>query len=90
MRRPRRRERRQLLFRRQEKPFADDVVFGVEETVDRLKAEVRHADPVRVREGQRDAQTAAVRLGDVADFFREGEPCAFALFPGIHAGRAPS
>ena len=83
-RRPGRDQLGELLFRRQEDALADDVVLGVEEAVHRLKAEVRHPDPVGVRERERDAQTIAVRLSDVADFFREGCECAFALFPGLH------
>ncbi len=73
----------QLLLRRQEHPLADDVVLRVEQAVDRLKAEVGHANPVRVREHQRDAQAPAVRLADVAGFLREGRQCPFALLPGI-------
>ena len=49
-RRLRRRQLGQLLLRRQEEPLADDVVLGVEQAVDRLEAEVRHPDPVGVRE----------------------------------------
>ena len=75
----------QLLFGRQEHPLAHDVIFGVEEPVDRLEPEVRHSDPVGVRKGERHAQTIAVRLLDVADFLRKGELCALALFPGFHA-----
>ena len=52
----------ELLLRRQEDPLADDVVLGVEQAVDRLEAEVRHADPVGVRKRQGDAQAIAVRL----------------------------
>ena len=40
----------ELLLRRQEHALADDVVLGVEQAVDRLEAEVGHADPVGVRE----------------------------------------
>ena len=54
----------------------------VEQAVDRLEAEVRHPDPVRVGERQRHAQPIAVRLDDVADFFGEGGSCALALLPG--------
>ena len=43
--------------------------LGVEEAVDRLEAEVGHADPVGVGERQRNAQTTAVRLSNVAGFF---------------------
>ena len=73
-----------FLLRRQEHALAHHIVFRVEEAVDGLKAEVRHPDPVGVREGQGDAQTIAMRLDDVADFFREGFSCAFALCPGTH------
>ena len=79
-----REEFRQLLLRRQEKALADDVVEGVEEAIDRLEPEVRHPDPVGVREGQGHAQTTAVRLTDVAGFLGEDELCAFALLPGFH------
>src|SRR5204863_5859943 len=40
--------------------------------------------------GQGDAQAIAMRLFDVADFFREGLTCAFPLFPGAHVGSADS
>ena len=40
----------ELLLRRQEEPLADDVGLGVEQAVDGLEAEVRHPDPVGVRE----------------------------------------
>ena len=38
---------------------------------------------VRVRKRERHTQAIAMRLGDVADFFREGLECAFALGPGL-------
>ena len=82
---------RELLLRRQEKSLADDVLFVIEQPVHRLEAEVRHADPVRVRKRQSKAQTMAVRLRDEANFFSEDLPCVFALFPGFHsiASRRP-
>jgi hypothetical protein len=72
-----------LLLGRQKKPFAHDVRFGVEEAIHRLQAEIGHADPVGIREGQGDAQTGTMRLGDEANFFRECELCALALCPGV-------
>ncbi len=81
---PRGQQLSELLFRRQEHALTDDVVARVEEPVHRLEAQVGHADPVRVGECQRHAQTVAVRLADVAGFFREGCQCAFALLPGLH------
>ena len=75
--------RLQLLLRRQEHALAHHVVEVVEEPVDRLEAEVRHPDEVGVGKRERDAQPAAVRLADVADFARENVARAFALLPGF-------
>ena len=55
----------------QEDALAHDVVQLVEEPVDRLEAQVGHSDEVGVRERERDAEAAAVRFADVADFARE-------------------
>ena len=52
----------------QEHALAHDVLQLVEEPVDRLEAQVGHSDEVRVRERERDAEAAAVRFADVADF----------------------
>ena len=84
-RRPGRGQLRKLLLGRKKKPFADDVRFSVEQPVDRLEAEVGHADPVGVRKGERDSQAITVRFADEADFFGEDVPCAFALCPGFHS-----
>ena len=53
---------------RQENPFADDVLKRVEQTVDRLQAQVGHADRVPVGVGQGDARPPAPGLADRADF----------------------
>ena len=76
--------RRQLLLRRKEDPLAHHFVDLVEQTVDRLESEVRHADEIGVRKGERDAQPIAVRLADVADLARENLPRALALLPELH------
>ena len=83
-RRPGSEKSRELLFWRQEDPLAHDVVVRVEQPVDRLETQIRHTDPVRVRERESDAQTIAVRLANVPDFLREDFECAFLLFPGFH------
>ena len=57
------------------------AVFGVEQLVDGLEAEVRHPHEVGVREGQRDAQLAAVRLADESHFLRQKVAGALALLP---------
>ena len=80
-RRARRQLRLQLLLRRQEHPLAHHVVQLVEEPVDRLEAEARHPDEVGVRERQRDAQTAAVRLPHVADFAGKQSPARARAVP---------
>ena len=84
----RRNERGELLLGRQEHALAHDVCLGVEEAVHRLKAQVRHPDPVGVRKRERDAETVAVRLADVAGFPGKGLLCAFALLPGCHGCRS--
>ena len=76
--------RLQFLLRGQEHPLAHDVVQIVEEAVDGLEAEARHADVVRVWKGQRDAEAAAVRLAHVADLAREHVARTFAMFPVLH------
>src|SRR5687768_10063655 len=67
-----------------ERPLAHDVVFRVEQLVDRLEAEVGHPDEVGVRKHQRHPQLAAVRLADVADLLRQEFQGAFALLPVLH------
>src|SRR5262249_44526930 len=81
---------RKLLLGRQEHSLADDVVLLIEQAVDGLEAEVRHPDPVSVREGERDAQTIAVWLLDVANLFRKGSQCALAPLPGLHVRIRPT
>ena len=58
---------RELLLVRQEHAFTRDAFVGVEEGVDGLEAEIRHPDEVRIREAQRDAEAATVRLADESD-----------------------
>ncbi len=76
--------RGQLRLRRQEHPLADDVVFSVEQLVDRLEAEVRHPDEVGVGKRERDAEPSAVRLRHVAHFFRENLAGPLTLLPDFH------
>ena len=57
------------------------AVFGVEERIHRLEPEVGHPDEVGVRERERHAQPAAVRLAYVADLLRQEVAGAFALRP---------
>ena len=81
----------QLLLRRQEDAFADDVVALVEEAVHGLETEVGHADEVGVGECQCDAQTIAVRLADAANLAAQEGARPFSLLPGTHgAGSAGS
>ncbi|PYR50587.1 MAG: hypothetical protein DMF89_08670 [Acidobacteria bacterium] len=82
-RRGRTEELGQLLLGRQEDPFADDVLLCVEEAVHRLEPEIGHPDPIRVREGQRHAQTIRVCLGDVPLLFRQDLLCPLNLRPGL-------
>jgi hypothetical protein len=74
----------QFLLAGQEHALAHDLVLGVEQTVDRLEAEVRHAHVIRVRKRQRHAHTIAVRLPDVADLARQRLPRALTLLPALH------
>ena len=60
---------------------------GVEETIDGLKAEVRHPDPVGIREREGHAHAVALGLSDVADFFRKDDACALVLCPGHMGGK---
>ena len=92
--------RRQLAPPGQEHALAHDVVQAVEQPVDGLEAQVGHPDPIGVRERERDAQPAGVRLAHVADFTREeramtdrGErscPSVRAPSPGIRAAPTPA
>ena len=76
----------QLLFGRQEDTLAHDVGLGVEQTIRGLKAEVRHAHEVHVRERQRDSQAVRVRLADVAHLSREDLARVLTLCPAAHEG----
>jgi hypothetical protein len=69
---------------RQEGPLAHDPVLGVEQTVDRLEAEVGHADEVGVGKHQRDAQAAGVRFAHVADLLGQEGLGLFTLLPLTH------
>ena len=82
-RRARRKLRRELGLGRQEHPFANDVVFSVEEFVDGLEAQIRHPHEVRVRERQHDTELAAVRFAHVSHFLRQKVAGAFALLPDL-------
>jgi hypothetical protein len=66
---------------RQEDALADDRVFGVEQLVHRLEAKVRHADEVRIGEGQGDAQAPPVGLDDIAHLLGQTLAGAFSLGP---------
>ena len=77
-------ERRDLALRRQERPLAHDAVLGVEQTVDRLEAQVRHADEVGVGKGERHPQPPGVGLADVADLFGEQGLGLLAQLPLVH------
>ena len=76
--------RGELRLGRQKHPLADDVGFGIEQLVDRLKAQVRHPDEIGIRKGQRHAQPAAVRFADVSNLLRQEVESAFALRPVFH------
>jgi hypothetical protein len=76
--------RLQFLLRRQEDALADSAVRNVEELIDRLKPEVRHAHPVGVRKGQRHPQPSRVDLADKPHLFRQRHLRALALFPICH------
>ncbi len=62
----------QFLLGRQEHALADDVVDVIEEPVDRLQPEARHAHVVGIRKRECHAEAARVGLGDVADLACEG------------------
>ena len=70
-----------FLLRREEEPFAHDIVVRVEQAIHGLESEVRHPDPVRVGEGERDAQATAMRLPEVANFLRQSFERENALLP---------
>ena len=72
-------QRLQLLLRRQEHALAHDVGLIVEEPVDRLEAQIRHPDEVRVRKREGDAQPIVVRLLHVAALTRQEISGAIAL-----------
>ena len=80
----RRELRSQLRLGRQKHPLADDVGFGIEQLVDRLKAQIRHPDEVRIRKGQRHAQAAAMGFADVPNLLGQEVESAFALRPVFH------
>ena len=74
-----------LLFRRQEKSLADDIIVCIEQAVDRLEPEVGHPDEVGVGEHKGDSKPPAVRLRHVPHFLRQDLAGAFTLLPGLHA-----
>ena len=74
----------QLLFRRKKDALAHDVVVRVEELINRLKAEIRHPNPVRVGKCEGHAQAIGVGLADIPHFLRERGLCGFFLLPGVH------
>jgi hypothetical protein len=74
----------ELLFRRQEKPFAHDVVVRVEKLINRLEAEIRHPNVVGVGKCQRHPQAIGVRLAGIADFFCKNGSGGLFLLPGVH------
>ncbi len=92
-RRPGRELRREIVAARQEHALAHDIIQLVEEPVDRLEAQVGHSDEVRVRERERDAEAAAVRFADVADFAREDVargPVGLAGLGACHMDQVPT
>ncbi len=75
--------RGELGLRRQKHPLTDDVVFGVEQLVDRLEPEVRHAYEVGIGKGQRNAQLAAVGLAHESHFLRQKVAGTLTLLPHL-------
>src|SRR6185369_17366133 len=59
-----------LGLRWQKHPLADDAVFRVEQLVDGLEPEIRHAYEVGIGEGKRDAPLAAMWLAHESHFLR--------------------
>ena len=74
----------QLLLGRKKESLAHGIVVRVEQLIDRLKAEIRHPDPVRVRKREGHAQAIGVGLADIPHFLCERRKCRFFLLPGVH------
>ena len=74
----------QLLFRRKKDALAHDVVVRVEELINRLKAEIRHPNPVRVGKCEGHAKAIGVGLSDIPHFLCQRCLCGFFLLPGVH------